>query len=237
MKGFFRTRKKSDADQDGVVDTARKVSIDHTMLSRDEHAGLVAASGDFSRSSDADSRGGEIYHPSTISAPHASNDRLRIVAPAPAPPNNMTASRSDPSFLAQYPDGYCHHQAVVSPRDLSHSLRSNSHPMQPPAQLPTSQQLASHKARDPALQARIEAIRIQQQLLGDNHPDVIFALSSLGKLQQRRGNHAEAASILSEARMRSQLANSAPQLSSLGGASPHSGQRESPVPTEISFSH
>ena len=86
---------------------------------------------------------------------------------------------------------------------------------------------------DPALQARIEAIRIQQQLLGDNHPDVIFALSNLARLHQRRGNHAEAADILKESQMRSAMAN---QFSP-STARPSFPQEQGNVPGEISFTY
>jgi len=89
---------------------------------------------------------------------------------------------------------------------------------------------------DPALQARIEAIRIQQQLLGDNHPDVIFALSNLARLHQRRGNHAEAADILKESQMRSAMAKSTPQFSP-STARPSFPQEQGNVPGEISFTY
>jgi len=81
---------------------------------------------------------------------------------------------------------------------------------------------------DPALEARLDAIKIQEQLLGENHPDVIFALSSLAKLYQKRGYHVDAASLLKESKMRSSRSHSAPQLYP---------QEKANVPTEIEFSH
>lgn len=70
----------------------------------------------------------------------------------------------------------------------------------------------SSKQDDPALRARVEAVQIQQQLLGQNHPDVIFALSSLAKLHQKRGNYKEAETVMRESQMRSLLANTVPPI-------------------------
>lgn len=97
---------------------------------------------------------------------------------------------------------------------------------------------AFNRSSDPTLQARIDAIRIQQKLLGENHPDVIFSLSSLAKLQQKRGNHTEAAAILRESQTRTRLAQSTPQ-SSFGGYCVQSPPKveHSDVPTEITVSH
>lgn len=90
---------------------------------------------------------------------------------------------------------------------------------------------------DPALQARMEALRIQQRLLGDNHLDVIFALSSLAKLHQKRGDYQEASSILRESQrlqMRSYLDR--PSKMNQDQSNYPSGSPMRCVPTEISFS-
>jgi len=83
---------------------------------------------------------------------------------------------------------------------------------------------------DPALQARIEAIKIQEQLLGLAHPDVIFALAGIAKLYEKRGDHAQAANIMKEIQMRSIMAKSAPQ-----GNLNRSSHEVEDVPVEISF--
>jgi hypothetical protein len=62
-------------------------------------------------------------------------------------------------------------------------------------------------ALDPAIQGRIEAIEIQQRLLGENHSDVIFALSSLAKMMQRKGDFQGALAIMRESQFRSMRAN------------------------------
>jgi hypothetical protein len=93
-------------------------------------------------------------------------------------------------------------------------------------------QPASYRSSNPALQARIDAIRIQQKLLGQNHPDVIFALSSLAKLQLKRGNHIEAAAIMRESQLRSTLAQSC----GYHCAQDPQESQQSDIPTEIIFS-
>jgi len=42
------------------------------------------------------------------------------------------------------------------------------------------------------MMARLEALQIQQELLGMDHPDVIFALRGIGKAHMRRGEFQEA---------------------------------------------
>lgn len=97
---------------------------------------------------------------------------------------------------------------------------------------------------DSALQARIDAIRIQQKYVGENHPDVIFALSSLAKVQEKHGNHVEAAAIRRESQMRMTLAKYEsvhPMIhdTSVGGTSrlPHENFHSGMIPTEISYCH
>lgn len=91
--------------------------------------------------------------------------------------------------------------------------------------------------RDPTLQARIEAVEIQQRLLGEHHPDVIFALSSLAKLCQKRGDFEGALSIMRESQVRSMQAKT---LAYEQQVSRIQQQQEIArdgvlVPTEISF--
>ena len=125
------------------------------------------------------------------------------------------------------------HQGAQPPTVLSNAIFAPvGAPLQLPSPLPNPhhQKLRplSPQYSDPALQARREAIMIQQKMLGENHPDVIFALRSLSSLHQKRGNHAEAASILREAQMCSSKANSVRER--------QKHQVELNVPIEISFS-
>lgn len=210
------------------ADHARKVSIDHTVLSRDDSS-RHNTSQDFSRSFD----GGNVevlHHPNNFNGG---------LAAAPAP----TKSASEPSFLcyqecAPAPvvgaPGYYHHHQVQAPYAPPAAPPAPAAGFAHPAQQPPP---ATKAADDPALRARIEAIRIQQQLLGQNHPDVIFALSGLAKLHQRRGNHEEAMDILRESQMRSTiLARESADLMSARQSHQGLGGHLVAVPTEISFS-
>ncbi len=89
---------------------------------------------------------------------------------------------------------------------------------------------------DSTLQSRIAAIRIQQQYVGDNHPDVIFALSSLAKVQEKRGNHLEAAAIWKESQIRTTLAKKA-SAHPIASYPPTENSHHGAVPTEISYIH
>lgn len=88
---------------------------------------------------------------------------------------------------------------------------------------------------DPALQARIEAVHIQERLLGVHHPDVIFAFSSLEKLFARRGMYVEASQIRMAAQRRS---FEAIHTAATGGQM-RSDAQEPPanIPAEITFQH
>mmetsp|Transcript_24364 Transcript_24364/g.51033 ORF Transcript_24364/g.51033 Transcript_24364/m.51033 type:complete len:300 (+) Transcript_24364:121-1020(+) len=250
MRSFSagRNQKGNSGKQD------RKVSIDQTVLSGDDSPAL-SASQDFSRSSDAiDSGIVEVFPPNfaqgyAVPLPEQqehSNDGSDSS-------NNIKESRSDPSFLTHPSDidGSLHSSISHDGSLIHQGIRYSPHsyprsrygytpqrtsgmvaPPSPPQQRARSVSSSKTGKDDPALQARTEAIRIQQQLLGENHPDVIFALSSLAKLHQRRGNSAEAASILKESKMRSKLAKSAP--SKIFGA--RSRQNPQEIPSEIFFS-
>lgn len=203
----------------------RKISIDQTVLSGDDSQ-LIALQ-DFSRSFDVDSGSVEISPPNFAHNTYNGGEENEDNAFSAKP------SISEPPFFRH------HHDSVLcdcsSPMSMAQGQELRYSTGSYPVSLPLNpQQPASPKSNDPALRARMEAIRIQQQLLGDNHPDVIFALSSLAKLHQKRGNHAEAASILRESQMRSVLAKSTPQPSSR--KSPQEEQSTG-VPTQISFSH
>ncbi len=116
---------------------------------------------------------------------------------------------------------------------VSISSTSSSPPTRPPilapayADTPTTLWNAPD-VDDPALQARIEAIKIQEQSLGINHPDVLFALSGIAKLYDKCGDHAQAAKIRKEKQLRSIMA----QVKSTSGLH-HEDQDH--FPFEISF--
>jgi len=243
-------RKRSSSKDKGVatekekgnVQTDRKFSIDHTVLSSGDDS-RQNASQDFSTSFDADASSVVKVFPPTFAQGLAAVEDVHNDADFDE--KYMKASKSLPSFLTHHPD----ESGIFPCEDCSLALTqqqlSSSVGSYPPrygrvraaaAAPPTNLQYsASPKSRDdPALRARTEAIGIQQQLLGENHPDVIFALSSLAKLYQRHGNHAEAATILSEAQMRSSMAKSAPHLSS---KSRQNLQQDPNVPNEICFPH
>eukprot|EP00571_Detonula_confervacea_P005150 CAMPEP_0172326838 /NCGR_PEP_ID=MMETSP1058-20130122/57720_1 /TAXON_ID=83371 /ORGANISM="Detonula confervacea, Strain CCMP 353" /LENGTH=246 /DNA_ID=CAMNT_0013043725 /DNA_START=137 /DNA_END=877 /DNA_ORIENTATION=+ len=224
-------RRKNSAFEKAGGKQDRKTSIDQTILSGDESR--LNASPDFSPSFDIDSGTVEVFPPN-FSHGFVAEEHCDDTAPS------MKPSLSDPSFLSHHPDaGLCPCQdcspyySMAQDEQLRYStcFYPFGAPLMPPLE---PQRPTSPSSNNPALQARIEAVRIQQQLLGENHPDVIFALSSLAKLHQKRGNHVEAASILKESQMRSMLANSTPQHSASSRQKP---QEETTVPTEISFSH
>ena len=55
-------------------------------------------------------------------------------------------------------------------------------------------------ATDNSIRARLEALRAQQQLIGKNHPDVIFSLHNIGNAYHKRGHYKEAEEVYEEAR-------------------------------------
>lgn len=217
----------------------RKVSVDHTVLLGDDSR--HTPSQDFSRSFDVD---GQLE----FLPPHFTHQTDEEYFAGSAA-STMMPSHSDPSIFHHnntdsglYP--CLESSRSIAPRD--HELKRSMHscpaigvaPLQSPSPHGSPPPSAFNRSSDPTLQARIDAIRIQQKLLGENHPDVIFSLSSLAKLQQKRGNHTEAAAILRESQTRTRLAQSTPQ-SSFGGYCVQSPPKveHSDVPTEITVSH
>jgi hypothetical protein len=219
-------------------DHKRKVSVDCTVFSGDDSR--HTPSQDFSRSFDGNGFLPPNYSPEfTYEEFFAGSTAL-----------TMMPSHSDPSIFQHrdtQPGLYPCFESSRSITSQGHELqRPSIHPhsgirgapLQSPSLHLSHPQPSFYRFHDPTLQARIDAIRIQQKLLGENHPDVIFALSSLAKLQQKRGNHTEAAAILRESKMRIMLAQSNPQFC-LGGYCVQNPQEldHSDVPNEISFSH
>lgn len=246
QRAFTHRRKNSDKDGVNPNIDSRKVSIDQTVSTKEDSHQMNAMADMYDSSFDLD----------FVDQP----GRARTDALIGDAPNGdygyhsretMTYSHSDPSFYAQYTAaGPCscvdccahvpqHHQqrltqSYTGPGGYEYvSSLQPSHP--PPMSLPPNYYINRAPRYDtvnvdPTLQARIEAVKIQEQLLGLAHPDVIFALSGIAKLYEKRGDHAQAASIMKESQMRSIMAKSASQ-SNLNKSS-HEAED---VPIEISF--
>jgi len=244
----FRWKKKllrKGSDQSTIEDDqTRKVSMDQTLLSSN------SSLHEFSRTCNITngSRGEDL--PNNFAA----NASWTTATAIPTQIQEHHKSYSEPSFTSYdmnnfnnvpLPRSYDqqeqlplhHHIAVGMPISLSPqqwyipcSTSQRPQVSAVPPRSPQQQSSSSSKPNimDPALEARLDAIKIQEQLLGENHPDVIFALSSLAKLYQKRGYHVDAASLLKESKMRSSRSHSAPQLYP---------QEKANVPTEIEFSH
>lgn len=218
-----------DVDIDHHLDkgvNVRRVSIDHTSPSHDSASSLTGA-----------------YSPDscvTYNIAHDHDEAHNVDTAVPIKPRSLSSPMSlyqpyQPGASTSYP---CREYMLSSV--LEHPAPYSAIPSQSitaPLQPPTShsipvQSIIQPSSSNSALQARIEAIRIQQQYVGDNHPDVIFALSTLAKVQERLGNHVEAAAIRNESQMRMTLAKYAP-VHPMFRDECHAGV----VPTEISCWH
>ena len=238
----LRRMRKSGTDGGGKdccqdEDHIRKVSVDCTVLLGDDNR--HTPSQDFSRSFD-----GHEFLPPNYSQEFTAEEYF-----AGSTALTMMPSHSDPSIFHHRDTHPSLYPCLESSRFITpqgHELQPTMHPhsgirgtpLQSPSPHLSNPQPAFYRSHDPTLQARIDAIRIQQKLLGENHPDVIFALSSLAKLHQKRGNHTEAAAILRESKMRTTLAQSTPQFYFGAYCVQNPQELDHPdVPTEISFSH
>ena len=238
-----RKNENAENDIDDVHNDHRKVSIDQTVLSREGSHQSNAASDVVSSPPSFEVE--EVVDQLTHALPEA------LIGDMPSTANGdyyrMTPSHSDHSLSNQqqlYPAASplcscidcC---AQVGHQRLSHTFQGGavgvgggSPPNHPPSSYNTLQNDRDKVNVDPALQARIEAVKIQEQILGYSHPDVIFALSGIAKLYEKRGDHAQAANIVKESQMRSIMAKSPPQ-GKLNG----SYHEKEDVPIEISFPH
>jgi hypothetical protein len=209
-------------------DHKRKVSVDCTVLLGDDSRHTPSQG--FSCSSDGHESLPPNYSSEFTAEEHFAGSTALTMMPSHFEPSifhhrdRLETSRSiTPQGHELQPTMHPHSDIRGAPLQSSPHL---SHPQTP-----------FYKSGDPTLQARIDAIRIQQKLLGENHPDVIFALSSLAKLQQKRGNHTEAATILRESKMRTTLAQSTPQFYFDAYCVQNPQELDHPdVPSEISFS-
>ncbi|KAL3756605.1 hypothetical protein ACHAWU_010413 [Discostella pseudostelligera] len=246
IRPYFSTQRRwkngtcgnlADDKVDEDNERARRVSIDHTASTRS-----IACSPNCSSPCNLD------YGFATKEVHHVDNNAVpirprSISEPIPSvqqPGVNTTCPclECSPSVIAQ------ELQLPFATRSASPPVTSISTPRLSPCSNSLPMQSALHQSiGDSSLQARIEAIRIQQQYVGDNHPDVIFALSSLAKAQERRGNHVEAAAIWKESQMRMMLAkyaSSHPMYLSntcIGPNHPSTENYFAMVPTEISYVH
>lgn len=83
--------------------------------------------------------------------------------------------------------------------------------------------LAASLKKDIALANRVAALKAQQRMLGENHPDVLFSLQNLAALHYRRGHYEEAQQVLEEQQARSEQAQ-------------HEQPSTYTIPHEIAFS-
>lgn len=205
----------------------RKVSIDQTVLSSEDSHQLMSSDVSPSSFEVVD----EVDHQLSLALPN--NDRELIDAPNGYNDHYRVRphSYSDQSYPAV---SLC--TCIDCCAQERHQHLSSRYPL---AQgggygyVPISSKQPTHPPPiDPALQARIEAVKIQEQSLGISHPDVLFALSGIAKLYEKRGDHAQAANILKDCQLRSIMAKSALQ-GSLNG----SHHEKEDLPIKISFPH
>ena len=233
LQHAFFHRKNSDKD-DVTEMKSRKVSIDQIVLTR-EDSYTIYGMADMHFTS---------FEVEVVDQPARARTDAIIGDYGYPDRGTMAHSYSYPSFPAQ--NTAVSHQVPQHPHDqrLSQSFTGSgsslqhSHPLPPPSGPPPNyysrRTPRNYKGNmDPALQARVEAVKIQEQLLGVAHPDVIFALAGIAKLYEKLGEHAQAANIRKENQMRSMMAMSGSQ-GNLNRSS-HEENEDQDVPIEISF--
>ena len=247
QRAFTNRRKNSINEENTKMDSSRKISLDHTVSTREstrEDSQQINPMADMHHSSfDLDF----VAPPERARTDALIGDAIYRNDYSYRGRASMTHSHSDPSLCAQYTaaghSSCVDHRAQVpqhqqcltqSFQGVGMNMRSPQQPSHPPPMGPPPNYYSygvpwdGNVNVDPTLQARIEAVKIQEQLLGISHPDVIFALAGIAKLYEKRGDHAQAANIMKESQMRSIMAKSAPQ-----GNLNRSGAED--VPIEISF--
>ena len=246
LQHAFRRRKNSTINDENKMDS-RKVSIDQTVSSSEDWQQVNAMSDMHHSSFDLVF----VAPPERAHTDALIGDAMYNNDYSYHGRESMSLSQSDPSLSAQYTasghSSFVDHRAQVpqhqerltqSWQGMGRNMRSPLLPSPPPPMglppnyysygPPRPRNDKVHVERtlqvDPTLQARIEAVKIQEELLGSAHPDVIFALAGIAKLFEKRGDHAQAANIMKDIQMRSIMAKSAPQ-----------GNLNQDVPIEISF--
>lgn len=240
---FSRRRSKDDGEE---KNNRRKESLDHTVLSCDESQCKASSNG------------------FTTETPLPMNikDSVTVIGASSSPTLLRRASKSDPAIRSpQLQTEACQcHECIAIQQHYLRTSRSHiapnhfedltphyhhqqqlyhQHFMSPPSikNRVSSQPNFEHNK---IIQARIETLEIQQRLLGESHPDVIFSLSSLAKLCQKRGDYEGALSIMRETQVRSMKAKALAyeqQLNKNQQLEVQNGRDEALVPSNISFSN
>lgn len=226
----FQERESSREDPKTNDDgnSGRKVSIDQTVITLQDLSRSFFGDRTVLDSTNSHPPGKNIIEGSTIPTTASTNTvRPNIIRSSPI--NTPPVLPSNTVWARGVPVG-----------GLSNAMDSQAHARMGCARTfhappPHQHRLDTHRQLDPALQARIEAVHIQERLLGVHHPDVIFAFSSLEKLFARRGMYVEANQIRMAAQRRS---FEAIQTAATGGQM-RSDIEEPPanIPAEITFQH
>jgi len=224
----FSTKKQPDREKNGqnmcrdAVST-RKDSIDHTVLTRESNGRM----NEYSHLTDVASLGEDVDNTNKIAASTNISKGCMVIDAGPS-----ITKFSITGNASSFQDSSCHEEICDDLTTYRENLVQNNFHHHSSSQITATYSPSSKRpSPDVALQARIEAVEIQQALLGENHPDVIFALSSLAKLHQRRGDYREASSIMRDSQKRSFLAKTVSRHH-------HSVdfQPQNDIPREISFS-
>ena len=101
-----------------------------------------------------------------------------------------------------------------------HCLSDTTTSADPKSQLSSSFIDAEETSRMQPMTARLDAIQIQQELYGMNHPDVIFSLKHLGRAHTRRGEFQQAR-VIEEMLRTGQPQTTAKNIITLPTANPH----------------
>ena len=240
LRVFTRRRSKNEGDEH---DNRRKESLDQTVLSGDDsrfNRSMTSADGGvgISTGNTNDMSIATNKPPSTLRRGSNSDPMIKSPSLAAEPcqcieciesrdllfqnASQALATDQEVEASSRYQPAQRHFLTAPSPMNTVHNQDFFVHPP------------SNNFGRDPTIQARIEAVEIQQRLLGESHPDVIFSLSSLAKLCQRRGDFELALSIMRESQVRSMKA----KTSMYKQQGSNTGQQEygAIVPSEISFS-
>mmetsp|Transcript_10929 Transcript_10929/g.24867 ORF Transcript_10929/g.24867 Transcript_10929/m.24867 type:complete len:293 (-) Transcript_10929:340-1218(-) len=203
----------------------RKVSIDQSVQSVVTMQDLPRSFEDLTTVDPTNSHPPGKYRIESSTSPPTAQPATAIIHPNTASPTNIHPVLPSDTVWARG-------DPVGGPSGLSNAMDCPRTLHVPP---PRQHQRETIRQLDPALQARIEAVHIQERLLGVHHPDVIFAFSSLEKLFARRGMYVEASQIRMAAQRRS---FEAIHTAATGGQMRADAQ-EPPanIPAEITFQH
>jgi len=230
LRSFSLRRSKNDNDSG-----RRKESMDQTVLSRDSRLNKSVSSAE------------ELLVPCSIHSSQVAGAALSSIlrrASSSDPTLKSSGQASEPCQCFQCmtsSDPFLQSHEAYYANDYSDGLQPPYQPQQQHQQQftpsPNNQELPPpdniFERDDPVIQARIEAVEIQQRILGETHPDVIFALSSLAKLLRKRGDIEGAMNIIRESEFRSTKAKTMAHEQQLSRMQRQ--ELESVVPSEISI--